>query len=60
MTTVLTFVFLQDSDVDDEDLKELLDDTRLLKKLKKGQISEEDFEQQITSGAKSKHKTEEP
>lgn len=59
MTTVLTF-FLQDSDVDDEDLKELLDDTRLLKKLKKGQISEEDFEQQITSGAKSKHKTEEP
>lgn len=53
-------MFLQDSDVDDEDLKELLDDTRLLKKLKKGQISEEDFEQQITSGAKSKHKTEEP
>lgn len=50
----------EDSDVDDEDLKELLDDTRLLKKLKKGQISEEDFEQQITSGAKSKHKTEEP
>lgn len=50
----------EDSEVDDEDLKELLDDTRLLKKLKKGQISEEDFEQQITSGAKSKHKTEEP
>ncbi|CAI5667616.1 ATP-dependent RNA helicase DDX55 [Oreochromis niloticus] len=50
----------EDSDVDDEDLKELLDDTRLLKKLKKGQISEEDFEQQITSGAKSKDKTEEP
>uniref|UniRef100_A0A3Q0RHB3 ATP-dependent RNA helicase n=1 Tax=Amphilophus citrinellus TaxID=61819 RepID=A0A3Q0RHB3_AMPCI len=48
----------EDSDVDDEDFKELLNDTRLLKKLKKGQISEEDFEQQITSGPKSKHKTE--
>ncbi|XP_072227835.1 ATP-dependent RNA helicase DDX55 [Leuresthes tenuis] len=45
------------SDVDEEDLNELLNDTRLLKRLKKGQISEEDFEQQIT---KSKHKTEEP
>uniref|UniRef100_A0A4W6DET4 ATP-dependent RNA helicase n=1 Tax=Lates calcarifer TaxID=8187 RepID=A0A4W6DET4_LATCA len=37
------------SDVDDEDMNELLNDTRLLKKLKKGQISEEDFEKQITS-----------
>ncbi|KAM4527185.1 ATP-dependent RNA helicase DDX55 [Odontesthes bonariensis] len=45
------------SDVDEDDLNELLNDTRLLKKLKKRQISEEDFEQQIT---KSKHKTEEP
>ncbi|KAK2887940.1 ATP-dependent RNA helicase DDX55 [Channa argus] len=44
------------SDVDNEDMKELLNDTRLLKKLKKGQISEEDFEKQITSGAK--HKTD--
>ena len=43
--------------MDEEDLNELLNDTRLLKKLKKGQISEEDFEQQIT---KSEHKTEEP
>uniref|UniRef100_A0A3Q1HL82 ATP-dependent RNA helicase n=2 Tax=Anabas testudineus TaxID=64144 RepID=A0A3Q1HL82_ANATE len=42
------------SDVDDEDMKELLNDTRLLKKLKKGQISEEDFEKQITAGAKQK------
>ncbi|XP_070845754.1 ATP-dependent RNA helicase DDX55 [Chaetodon trifascialis] len=49
------------SDVDDEDMKELLNDTRLLKKLKKGQISEEDFEKQITSKPKSsKHKTEGP
>uniref|UniRef100_A0A8D3CFG3 ATP-dependent RNA helicase n=1 Tax=Scophthalmus maximus TaxID=52904 RepID=A0A8D3CFG3_SCOMX len=38
----------EDSDVDDEDMKELLNDSRLLKKLKKGQISEEDFEKQIT------------
>ncbi|XP_070707264.1 ATP-dependent RNA helicase DDX55 [Pempheris klunzingeri] len=42
------------SDVDEEDVKELLNDTRLLKKLKKGKISEEDFEKQLTSG----HKTE--
>ncbi|XP_041826531.1 ATP-dependent RNA helicase DDX55 [Melanotaenia boesemani] len=48
------------SDVDDEDLEELLNDTRLLKKLKKGQISEEDFEKQITSEPKSKHDTEGP
>uniref|UniRef100_A0A3Q1B206 ATP-dependent RNA helicase n=1 Tax=Amphiprion ocellaris TaxID=80972 RepID=A0A3Q1B206_AMPOC len=46
------------SDVEDEDMKELLNDTRLLKKLKKGQISEEDFETQLTSGPKSKHKTD--
>ncbi|XP_077442521.1 ATP-dependent RNA helicase DDX55 [Vanacampus margaritifer] len=35
---------------EDEDVDELLKDTRLLKKLKKGQICEEDFERQITSG----------
>lgn len=35
--------------MDDEDLNELLKDTRLLKKLKKGRISEEDFEKQLTS-----------
>ncbi|XP_053196593.1 ATP-dependent RNA helicase DDX55 [Scomber japonicus] len=44
------------SDVDNEDMKEILNDTRILKKLKKGQISEEDFEKQITRGPKSKHK----
>uniref|UniRef100_A0A8C2ZU77 ATP-dependent RNA helicase n=1 Tax=Cyclopterus lumpus TaxID=8103 RepID=A0A8C2ZU77_CYCLU len=32
------------SDVEDEDMQELLNDTRLLKRLKKGKISEEDFE----------------
>lgn len=36
----------------DEDLNELLNDTRLLKKLKKGKISAEDFEKQITSEQK--------
>lgn len=41
-------------------MKELLNDTRLLKKLKKGQISEEDFEIQITSKPKAKQKTEGP
>ncbi|XP_054468289.1 ATP-dependent RNA helicase DDX55 [Anoplopoma fimbria] len=43
------------SDVEDEDMKELLNDHRILKRLKKGQISEEDFEKQITSGTMSKH-----
>lgn len=41
-------------------MKELLNDTRLLKKLKKGQISEEDFEKQITSKPKTKQNTEGP
>ncbi|XP_061656182.1 ATP-dependent RNA helicase DDX55 isoform X3 [Phyllopteryx taeniolatus] len=36
---------------DDEDTEELLKDTRLLKKLRKGQICEEDFEREITGGA---------
>ncbi|XP_043924489.1 ATP-dependent RNA helicase DDX55 [Protopterus annectens] len=35
---------------DDSDLDELLKDTRLLKKLKRGKISEEDFEKQVMSG----------
>ncbi|XP_060918046.1 ATP-dependent RNA helicase DDX55 [Labrus mixtus] len=48
----------EDSDIEDADMAELLNDTRLLKKLKKGKISEEDFENRVTSGPKSKHKTE--
>ncbi|MCJ8742340.1 hypothetical protein PDJAM_G00080980 [Pangasius djambal] len=44
------------SDVDDEDIDELLSDTRLLKKLKKGKISEEDFDKQMSAGRKSKLK----
>ncbi|XP_051887853.1 ATP-dependent RNA helicase DDX55 [Pristis pectinata] len=35
------------SDREEEDIDELLNDTRLLKKLKKGKISEEDFEKQL-------------
>nr|XP_040053338.1 ATP-dependent RNA helicase DDX55 [Gasterosteus aculeatus aculeatus] len=42
------------SDVEDEDMKELLNDTRILKRLKKGKISEEDFEKQITTKPKNK------
>uniref|UniRef100_A0A3P9H9D1 ATP-dependent RNA helicase n=1 Tax=Oryzias latipes TaxID=8090 RepID=A0A3P9H9D1_ORYLA len=45
---------------DDEEALELLNDTRLLKKLKKGRISEEDFEQQLTDGLKSKRDAEAP
>lgn len=59
----MSFVFyveLQGSDIDEEDLKELLNDTRLLKKLKKGQISAEDFEKQITTEQKMKQKAAGP
>lgn len=38
------------SDIEDADMDELLSDTRLLKKLKKGKISEEEFEKQLTGG----------
>uniref|UniRef100_W5LL17 ATP-dependent RNA helicase n=1 Tax=Astyanax mexicanus TaxID=7994 RepID=W5LL17_ASTMX len=44
------------SDVDDEDMQELLNDTRLLKRLKKKKITEEDFDKQISAGGSSKHK----
>uniref|UniRef100_A0A667YNR8 ATP-dependent RNA helicase n=1 Tax=Myripristis murdjan TaxID=586833 RepID=A0A667YNR8_9TELE len=47
------------SDVDEEDMTELLNDTRLLKKLKKGQITEEDFEKQITAVPKTKEEGDE-
>jgi len=48
---------LQGSDGEDEDLKELLNDTRLLKKLKKGKITEEDFEKQVTDVPKNSTQT---
>ncbi|ELK14276.1 ATP-dependent RNA helicase DDX55 isoform X2 [Pteropus alecto] len=41
------------SDIEDEDMEELLNDTRLLKKFKKGKITEEEFEKGLlTSGKK--------
>ncbi|XP_076842755.1 ATP-dependent RNA helicase DDX55 [Brachyhypopomus gauderio] len=40
------------SDVDDEDMKELLSDTRLLKRLKKGKISAEEFDKRMTKGGR--------
>ncbi|XP_053327965.1 ATP-dependent RNA helicase DDX55 [Spea bombifrons] len=40
------------SDVDEQDVDELLQDTRLLKRLKKGKITEEEFEKQLTSSGK--------
>ncbi|XP_045699232.1 ATP-dependent RNA helicase DDX55 isoform X2 [Phyllostomus hastatus] len=40
------------SDTDDEDMEELLSDTRLLKKLKKGKITEEEFEKGLLTGAR--------
>nr|XP_056715414.1 ATP-dependent RNA helicase DDX55 [Euleptes europaea] len=40
------------SDVDDKDMEELLKDTRLLKRLKKGKISEEEFEKKLLQSEK--------
>ncbi|KAL7848141.1 hypothetical protein AOLI_G00228590 [Acnodon oligacanthus] len=48
--------FSEGSDMDDEDMNELLNDTRLLKKLKKGKITEEDFDKHMSAGGSSKHK----
>uniref|UniRef100_A0A8D2DAL7 ATP-dependent RNA helicase n=1 Tax=Sciurus vulgaris TaxID=55149 RepID=A0A8D2DAL7_SCIVU len=42
------------SDIEDEDMEELLNDTRLLKKFKKGKITEEEFEKGLlTSGRRA-------
>nr|XP_015851640.1 ATP-dependent RNA helicase DDX55 isoform X2 [Peromyscus maniculatus bairdii] len=41
------------SDIDDEDMEELLNDTRLLKKFKKGKITEEEFEKGLLTNTKS-------
>lgn len=40
------------SDIDDEDMEELLNDTRLLKKFKKGKITEEEFEKELLTSTK--------
>lgn len=42
----------QGSDIEDEDMEELLNDTRLLKKFKKGKITEEEFEKGLFSSGK--------
>lgn len=52
---LLYFNGWQGSDMEDEDMEELLNDTRLLKRLKKGKISEEEFEKRLT-GSQSKFK----
>ncbi|KAM4053958.1 ATP-dependent RNA helicase DDX55 [Anomaloglossus baeobatrachus] len=43
----------EDSDLDDEDVNELLRDTRLLKKLKRGKITKEEFDKQLTVAGRS-------
>uniref|UniRef100_A0AAR2IMP7 ATP-dependent RNA helicase n=1 Tax=Pygocentrus nattereri TaxID=42514 RepID=A0AAR2IMP7_PYGNA len=48
--------FNEGSDMDDEDMNELLNDTRLLKKLKKGKITEEDFDKHMSARGSSKNK----
>ncbi|XP_062038552.1 ATP-dependent RNA helicase DDX55 [Lepus europaeus] len=40
------------SDIEEEDMEELLNDTRLLKKLKKGKITEEEFEKGVLTSGK--------
>ncbi|XP_042524967.1 ATP-dependent RNA helicase DDX55 [Dipodomys spectabilis] len=45
------------SDIEDEDMEELLNDTRLLKKLKKGKITEEEFEKELLISSKGTMKT---
>uniref|UniRef100_A0A8D1NLY6 ATP-dependent RNA helicase n=1 Tax=Sus scrofa TaxID=9823 RepID=A0A8D1NLY6_PIG len=45
------------SDINDEDMEELLNDTRLLKKFKKGKITEEEFEKRLLTGGKRSVKT---
>lgn len=57
MFYLLFFNCQQGSDIEDEDMEELLNDTRLLKRLKKGKISEEEFEKRLT-GSQSRLKAE--
>ncbi|XP_059749549.1 ATP-dependent RNA helicase DDX55 isoform X2 [Balaenoptera ricei] len=45
------------SDIKDEDMEELLNDTRLLKKFKKGKITEEEFEKGLLTSGKRSVKT---
>ncbi|XP_075852594.1 ATP-dependent RNA helicase DDX55 isoform X1 [Microcebus murinus] len=41
------------SDIEDEDMEELLNDTRLLKRFKKGKITEEEFEKGLFTSGKT-------
>ncbi|XP_008055536.1 ATP-dependent RNA helicase DDX55 isoform X2 [Carlito syrichta] len=45
------------SDIEDEDMEELLNDTRLLKRLKKGKITEEEFEKGLLTSGKRTSRT---
>lgn len=47
----------QGSDLEDEDMEELLNDTRLLKKFKKGKITEEELEKGLLTSAKGPIRT---
>ncbi|KFO23514.1 ATP-dependent RNA helicase DDX55 [Fukomys damarensis] len=47
------------SDIEDEDMEELLNDTRLLKKLKKGKITEDEFEKGLLTSRKRAARTAE-
>ncbi|KAF6277780.1 DEAD-box helicase 55 [Rhinolophus ferrumequinum] len=46
------------SDIEDEDMEELLNDTRLLKRFKKGKITEEEFEKGLLTSGKRSVKTD--
>ncbi|XP_021113276.1 ATP-dependent RNA helicase DDX55 isoform X2 [Heterocephalus glaber] len=48
------------SDIEDEDMEELLNDTRLLKKLKKGKITEDEFEKGLLTSGKRVARTADP
>ncbi|KAK1328252.1 hypothetical protein QTO34_011824 [Cnephaeus nilssonii] len=47
----------QGSDLEDEDMEELLNDTRLLKKFKKGRITEEELEKGLLTSARGSIRT---
>ncbi|KAM6165190.1 ATP-dependent RNA helicase DDX55 isoform 2-T2 [Erethizon dorsatum] len=47
-------------DIEDEDMEELLNDTRLLKRLKKGKITEDEFEKRLLMSGKRATGTADP
>lgn len=48
------------SDIEDEDMEELLNDTRLLKKLKRGKITEDEFEKGLLTSGRGVPRTADP